>query len=45
VRAAAGGHHYKFFFYLGITMFMAGISLIAVPSLVGAALGTMAPIT
>jgi flagellar protein FlaJ len=43
-RAAAGGHHYKFFFYLGITMFMSGICFIAVPLVVGAALGAMAPI-
>ncbi|MEJ2740373.1 MAG: hypothetical protein P8105_11215, partial [Dehalococcoidia bacterium] len=44
VRASCGGHHYKFLFYLGVTMAMAGICFIAVPQLVGAALGAMGPI-
>jgi flagellar protein FlaJ len=45
VRASGGGHHYKFLFYLGVTMAMAGICFIVVPQVVGAALGAMAPIT
>jgi flagellar protein FlaJ len=34
VYAAAGGHYYKIFFYLGITLFISGILMLVVPEVV-----------
>jgi len=44
IRAAGGGHQYKFLFYFGILGAMAGLALLLTPRMVGMALGTMAPI-
>ncbi len=43
IRAAYGGHHYKFLFYFGILMAISGISFLIVPHIVNTMLGTMAP--
>ena len=44
IRAAGGGHHYKFLFYFGILAAMSGLALLLTPHVVAMALGTMAPI-
>jgi len=44
IRAAGGGHHYKFLFYFGLLAGMSGLAILLTPHVVGLALGTMAPI-
>ena len=44
IRAAGGGHHYKFLFYFGILAGISGLAILLMPHVVGMALGTMAPI-
>jgi len=44
IRAAGGGHHYKFLFYFGILAAVSGLALLLTPHIVAMALGTMAPI-
>jgi flagellar protein FlaJ len=44
IRAAGGGHQYKFLFYFGILAAISGATFLLAPHLVAMALGTMAPI-
>jgi flagellar protein FlaJ len=44
IRAAEGGHHYKFLFYFGILAAVSGLAILVTPNLVSMALGSIVPI-